>query len=711
MLGQIAFKLGLKTVESAGGALYSAAGAVSKVGKAFGTVASAASSASQNMSAGNSANNTIIRNTGMAGSAGRQKVSGSGTLPPIKANAKPHISDKMPTEALLSTAVKYLASIDKSLKSQLQFEKMTYDEQARDAREAIIESKPSATFSDMRDRLSGFKSDVQSNVSTSLDIAKFVGAIGVAAALVASSLDQKELDALKQNIDQFKKTFGWLGDLAGMIPAGGIAGFLFGGRGLKGRLRGGMVGIVAELVAEVIYNRMTGQGGTGSSTGANLAAMAGIGYLGFRGAKSASRLLPGSSNFVGSKFSSAKAGLDSAKNIGTTFRDAKTGARVGSTANFFASPRWRKFLAWLAKKGRGTLVKKIETRIAIAVGSAAVASTGIGAAVGVLGILIDVLGSLYLAYEIYQLWQDFTSSEKAEKAGAGDAEIAKELDKSPDAQKVTAASLGATAISKSETGRPEEAQAFFENNGWSKEQAAGIVGNLVVESGLRTDAVGDNGQAYGIAQWHPDRQRKFQQIFGKPITQSSFAEQLEFVNWELNNSEKQAGDALRGATTAAEAASIVDSQYERSSGAAIAQRVSNANAVMSGDYGKLSTGGASGYSGATTRLGAALDSGVESLGQLFGALGSNIIKPGVERTFTPSTPNVSERINKDSMQLQNQITFGINASKRKDSIVSPTIPGTSSGNIQPGKSISSMDPNYKNLDVLTKYLAHFRMAA
>jgi hypothetical protein len=36
--------------------------------------------------------------------------------------------------------------------------------------------------------------------------------------------------------------------------------------------------------------------------------------------------------------------------------------------------------------------------------------------------------------------------------------------------------------------------------GWSKEQSAGLVGNLIVESGLRTDAVGDGGKARGVAQ-------------------------------------------------------------------------------------------------------------------------------------------------------------------------------------------------------------------
>jgi hypothetical protein len=115
-----------------------------------------------------------------------------------------------------------------------------------------------------------------------------------------------------------------------------------------------------------------------------------------------------------------------------------------------------------------------------------------------------------------------------------------------------------------ETGSSSEAIAFFESKGWSHEQAIGIVANLQAESGanLRTDAVGDNGKAYGIAQWHAPRQQDFQRIYGKPIQEAGFKEQLEFVNWELNNTHKGAGDALREASTVEEAASIVDAKYE-----------------------------------------------------------------------------------------------------------------------------------------------------
>lgn len=100
--------------------------------------------------------------------------------------------------------------------------------------------------------------------------------------------------------------------------------------------------------------------------------------------------------------------------------------------------------------------------------------------------------------------------------------------------------------------------------GWTKEQAQGITANLVRESSLKADAVGDNGKAYGLAQWHPDRQAEFKKLFGKDIQGSSTKEQVEFLNHELTaGKEKAAGDMLRKTETAREAASVVSRKYER----------------------------------------------------------------------------------------------------------------------------------------------------
>lgn len=104
---------------------------------------------------------------------------------------------------------------------------------------------------------------------------------------------------------------------------------------------------------------------------------------------------------------------------------------------------------------------------------------------------------------------------------------------------------------------------FLRARGWAADHACGIAANLQAESDFRIDAVGDGGLAYGIAQWHPPRQADFARVFGKPIQGSTLDEQLAFVDWELRNTERHAGTALRATLTANEAAAVVSRLYER----------------------------------------------------------------------------------------------------------------------------------------------------
>ena len=132
------------------------------------------------------------------------------------------------------------------------------------------------------------------------------------------------------------------------------------------------------------------------------------------------------------------------------------------------------------------------------------------------------------------------------------------------------------------TGNAKDAVKFFMSKGWSAEQAAGIVGNLQAESGanLQTNLVGDGGQAYGLAQWHPDRQAKFKRAFGKDIRQAGFQEQLAFVQWEFEHDESAAAAQIKNTKTAKDAAAAMDKHYERSKGTARTQRIANANNLV-----------------------------------------------------------------------------------------------------------------------------------
>jgi hypothetical protein len=107
------------------------------------------------------------------------------------------------------------------------------------------------------------------------------------------------------------------------------------------------------------------------------------------------------------------------------------------------------------------------------------------------------------------------------------------------------------------------AQSYFMSQGWSRAQAAGIAANLAQESSWNIHEVGDSGQARGIGQWHPNRQAIFRKVIGTDVGQASFQQQLAFVDWELKNSERAAGERLRGTRTAAEAGAAVSQYYER----------------------------------------------------------------------------------------------------------------------------------------------------
>lgn len=118
--------------------------------------------------------------------------------------------------------------------------------------------------------------------------------------------------------------------------------------------------------------------------------------------------------------------------------------------------------------------------------------------------------------------------------------------------------------------------------GWTEAQATGMAANFVHESGLNPAAVGDGGKAYGIGQWHPDRQAEFKAVYGMDMRGSSIRDQLIFADYELRNGgEQKAGRKLAGAKTAAEAATIMSRDFERPKDAAgeAAKRATTATAI------------------------------------------------------------------------------------------------------------------------------------
>lgn len=100
--------------------------------------------------------------------------------------------------------------------------------------------------------------------------------------------------------------------------------------------------------------------------------------------------------------------------------------------------------------------------------------------------------------------------------------------------------------------------------GYSKAIASGISGNIYVESKYNPLAVGDNGQSFGLAQWHKSRWdalKKWSRERGRDIR--AFETQLDFIDWELKNTEKRANQKLQTTTTPRESALVFARYYER----------------------------------------------------------------------------------------------------------------------------------------------------
>lgn len=104
---------------------------------------------------------------------------------------------------------------------------------------------------------------------------------------------------------------------------------------------------------------------------------------------------------------------------------------------------------------------------------------------------------------------------------------------------------------------------FFMDKGLTKNQAKGIYGNLMQESGGRLKALSKDGyDSYGLAQWTGKRKLRLISKYGQHPTKQ---QQLEFIWEELNTTEKHALKDLLKTNTVAEATESFMKKYERPS--------------------------------------------------------------------------------------------------------------------------------------------------
>lgn len=102
---------------------------------------------------------------------------------------------------------------------------------------------------------------------------------------------------------------------------------------------------------------------------------------------------------------------------------------------------------------------------------------------------------------------------------------------------------------------------YFINKGLTRNQAKGIYGNLMQESGGNIKAIsGDGNNSYGLAQWTGPRKQKLFSMYGINPT---IKQQLDFLWWELNNTHKDALLSLKKTTTVSQATKVFMDKFER----------------------------------------------------------------------------------------------------------------------------------------------------
>ncbi len=189
--------------------------------------------------------------------------------------------------------------------------------------------------------------------------------------------------------------------------------------------------------------------------------------------------------------------------------------------------------------GKGIASSMLRGGVGAAAGEAGVSAGGIiggvGAGVGALatgaavsGLAAITTGALvYDAYKIQQIINAYKAMRTRQKGGSSD-------------------------------------MGFWTGEGYSKEQAAGIVANMQRESNGDPNAVGDGGKAKGLFQWHKGRRDAILKGTGIDVWNSSKEDQMRAAAWEMKNGNTGFDDkAFRGMGGADQAGSYFSSHFER----------------------------------------------------------------------------------------------------------------------------------------------------
>lgn len=124
--------------------------------------------------------------------------------------------------------------------------------------------------------------------------------------------------------------------------------------------------------------------------------------------------------------------------------------------------------------------------------------------------------------------------------------------------------------------------------------AQGIVANLIAESGLNpgineiAPLVPGSRGGYGLAQWTGPRRRQYEAFAAqRGVDPSDINAQLDFLDWELQNTERGAWDKLQGASDPIEAARIFSDSFLRPGIPHMDRRLGEAARIAGMNYGPM----------------------------------------------------------------------------------------------------------------------------
>lgn len=90
----------------------------------------------------------------------------------------------------------------------------------------------------------------------------------------------------------------------------------------------------------------------------------------------------------------------------------------------------------------------------------------------------------------------------------------------------------------------ELVQHLMKARGYTQEQASAVAAMARQESGFNTQAIGDHGHAEGMFQWQEPRRKAIEAHFGMRLSRMTLEQQADAFDWELHNSERDAGKRL-----------------------------------------------------------------------------------------------------------------------------------------------------------------------